>query len=84
MIHMDLILQILDYLSTVLILLGIWGAVKNRRMWWIYSIGCGFLGTVAISKGLVGVMIGGVVSVILGVRNALYAEPEDKGRGVQL
>lgn len=84
MIDMELTLQIFDYLSTVLILLGIWGAVKSKKMWWIYSIGCGLLGTVAISKGLVGVMIGGVVSVILGVRNALYAEPEDKRRGVQL
>lgn len=69
---MSIILRILDILSTVLILLGIWGNVKDRRMWWIYCVGCAFLGIVSFYKGLWGVGMGGVISVVLGVRNAIY------------
>jgi len=66
------ILQVLDISSTVLILLGIWGSARSRRWWWVYCVGCAFLGTVAISTGLWGVAAGGIISVGLGIRNALY------------
>lgn len=72
MVWIDVVLRILDISSTVLILLGVWGSVKNQRMWWVYCIGCVFLAAVAVYNCLWGIAAGGVASVIIGVRNALY------------
>ena len=78
MVDENIIFQVMDYASTTFILLGIWGSVRDRRMWWIYCVGCGCLAVVAAREGLIGVAIGGVVSVGLGIRNALYKkEPVD-------
>lgn len=68
----DIVLRVLDISSTVLILLGVWGAPRDRRMWWVYCVGCAFLATVAVYNSLWGVAVGGSVSVLLGIRNALY------------
>lgn len=78
MIDMDVLLHVTDIVASVLILAGLWGSAKNQKMWWIYCIGSAFFLYVVIAKGLIGLTVMGIATLITGIRNARYKRSSDE------
>jgi hypothetical protein len=64
-----MLIQILDILSSILILVGLWNVIKHRAWWLVYFVGSVFFVIVCISKGLPGLTVMGFATCIMGIKN---------------
>lgn len=71
-------LQICDIVGSVLILLGLWNAPRNRKWWYVYCAGSGFFLYVVITKGLFGLTLMGIATTITGLKNAFKKPCQEK------
>ena len=71
-----IVIKIFDIVASILILVGIWIAPKNKKGWLIYASGTIFFLVVTISKGLPGLSLMGVATLITSVRNFLVKKKE--------
>jgi len=73
-----MIIKILDVVSSLLILIGLWNVIHNRKWWLVYIVGSILFIIVTISKGLPGLFLMGIATTVMAVKNYIKSGKQEK------
>ena len=67
----EITIQVIDWISALVVIYCIWRGFKNRRQWVIYSLACFVYIFINVSKGLNGQAILNIFATFFAMKHAL-------------